>query len=209
MEPPRLSCRMVEGAPARTRWAEPCYSQPFNEVSSLFSCIRSTSRKPTRRRREAALAVVVSIGRNTPVSLGEDRPTCRRSTASGWGFAVTRRAAAGASCRLRSCSGDGRVYWGVVLLVVTALRQQRLEGFTAKRVEELFGIRRPTLDRWMGYFREVFPRSRSWQRVRGRVGPAVMENALPSALVEAFVQAHGSPEQALPRLLSFLTPDGS
>jgi hypothetical protein len=64
-----------------------------------------------------------------------------------------------------------RVYWGVVLLVVTALRQQRLEGFTAQRVQDLFGIRRPTLNRWMRYFREIFPRSGSWQRVRGRVSP--------------------------------------
>jgi hypothetical protein len=102
-----------------------------------------------------------------------------------------------------------RVYWGVVLLVVTALRQQRLEGFTAQRVEELFGVRRPTLSRWMRYFREIFPRSRSWQRVRGRVSPAIFDQALPSALVEAFVQKHGSPEKALPPLLSFLQPDGS
>jgi hypothetical protein len=94
-------------------------------------------------------------------------------------------------------------------LVVTALRQQRLTGFTAQRVEQLFGIRRPTLNRWMRYFREVFPRSRCWQRVRGRVGPEVLGNALPSALVEAFVREHGSPEQALPPLLSFLKPDGS
>jgi hypothetical protein len=102
-----------------------------------------------------------------------------------------------------------RVYWGVVLWVVTALRQQRLDGFTAKRVQELFGIRRPTLDRWMRYFREIFPRSRSWQRVRGRISPAVSNQALPSALIEAFVQEHGSPEQALPPLLGLLDPDGS
>jgi hypothetical protein len=101
-----------------------------------------------------------------------------------------------------------RVYWGVVLLVVTALRQQRLEGFTAQRVQDLFGIRRPTLNRWMRYFREIFPRSGSWQRVRGRVSPAVSDQELPSALVKAFLLEHGSPEQALPRLLSCLNPLG-
>ena len=101
-----------------------------------------------------------------------------------------------------------RVYWGVVLLVVTALRQQRLEGFTAHRVRELFGIGRPTLNRWMRYFREIFPRSRCWQRVRGRVSPSVSDQELPSALLVVFFREHDSAKPALTRLLCWLHPNG-
>ena len=101
-----------------------------------------------------------------------------------------------------------RVYWGVVLLVGTALRQQRLEGFTAKRVQDLFGIRRLTLNRWMRYFREIFPRSGSWQRVRGRVSPSVADRELPSAVLEAFLKEHDSAEQALRHCLCLLNPSG-
>jgi len=101
-----------------------------------------------------------------------------------------------------------RVYWGVVLLVVTALRQQRLEGFTAKRVQELFEIRRPTLSRWMHYFREIFPQSRSWQKARGRVSPAVSDRELPFSLVQSFLDTHEGAEQALKRCLCFLNQSG-
>jgi len=62
--------------------------------------------------------------------------------------------------------------------VVTALRQQRLEGFTARRVQELFGVRRPTLNRWMRYFREIFPHSPTWQRLRGLVSSSVSDGNL-------------------------------
>lgn len=59
-----------------------------------------------------------------------------------------------------------KVYWGAVLLVFTALAQQRGEGHSARRIEILFGIYRSTLTRWIAYFRKVFPQSEPWQLLR-------------------------------------------
>jgi hypothetical protein len=96
------------------------------------------------------------------------------------------------------------VYWGPVILVVVTLRQQRLEGFSARRVQERFGITRSTLARWMAYFREEFPSSPWWQRLRGRVSASVRDAALPAGLLEPFVSASGDTEEGLAQSLVFL-----
>ena len=104
---------------------------------------------------------------------------------------------------------DRRVYWGVVVLVVTALRQQRLTGFTAEKVKELFGIRRPTLARWMRYFREIFPHSAHWQKLRGLVSPSVGDGEeLPSVLLARFLGRSKSAQEALERCLCFVRLGG-
>lgn len=112
-------------------------------------------------------------------------------------------------CRRRrlppSCLYWGRkVYWGPVILVVVTLRQQRLDGFSARRVREQFGITRSTLARWMAYFREVFPSSPWWQRLRGRASASVRNAALPAVLVESFVSSTREVEAGLGRCLLFL-----
>ena len=90
-----------------------------------------------------------------------------------------------------------RVYWASVLLVVTALRQGRNRGYTVEKLKALFGVTRPTLTRWLCYFREVFPFSQSWRRLTGRLMPPVAEHELPRGLIERFVQARGDPELGL------------
>jgi hypothetical protein len=97
-----------------------------------------------------------------------------------------------------------RVYWGAVVVVVVALRQQRLVGFSANKVRKLFGISHRTLVRWMRYFREVFPRSAHWQRLRGLVSAAVINAELPSALVMHFIGIQRRQEQGLIACLCFL-----
>jgi hypothetical protein len=93
-----------------------------------------------------------------------------------------------------------------VLWVVTALRQGRTQGYTLRRLQTLFGLTRPTLARWMGYFREQFPHSRGFQRLRGRLVPPVAIQKLPGALIERFVQARGEHEAALVACLQALLP---
>lgn len=112
-------------------------------------------------------------------------------------------------CRCRrlppSCLYWGRkVYWGPVILVVVTLRQRRLEGFSARRVRERFGVTRSTLARWMAYFREEFPSSPWWQRLRGRVSGSVWDAALPAGLVESVVSSTWDAEEILARCLVFL-----
>jgi hypothetical protein len=84
-----------------------------------------------------------------------------------------------------------------VVLVVTALRQGRARGYTVRRLQALFGLTRPTLSRWISYFRQQFLHSRCWQRLTGRLMPPVAAHQLPGALIERFVRARGEHEAAL------------
>lgn len=90
-----------------------------------------------------------------------------------------------------------RVYWAPVLLVVSALRQGRAKGYTLRRLRALFGITRPTLARWISYFREQFPQSQGFRRLCGRLMPPVAIHKLPAALMQRFVRASGEHEAGL------------
>ena len=63
---------------------------------------------------------------------------------------------------------------------------------------------RKTLVRWFAYFREEFPRSAKWQRLRGRVIPSVENRRLPGSLLECFLDEAESAEGALVGCLRFL-----
>ena len=97
-----------------------------------------------------------------------------------------------------------RVYWASVVLVVTALRQGRTRGYTVERLKTLFGVRRPTLSRWLSYFRQMFPASRTWRQLSGRLMPALAGKHLVRGLIERFVQARGDPELGLTSCLQAL-----
>jgi hypothetical protein len=97
-----------------------------------------------------------------------------------------------------------RVYWASVLLVVTALRQCRDHGYTVEKLRELFGVTRPTLTRWFCYFRQIFPCSRPWRRLSGRLMPPVTEHEIHGGLIERFVQNRGDPELGLTACLQSL-----
>lgn len=80
---------------------------------------------------------------------------------------------------------DRRVYLAVVVTLVTAMRQ----GPTptgARRLQGLFGCTRRTLDRWRGWWRDVFPGSSFWRAARARFAPAVDEGQLPASMVGRF-----------------------
>lgn len=112
-------------------------------------------------------------------------------------------------CRRRalpqSCLFMGRrVYWGCVILVVMTLKQNRADGPSARKIKEMFGISRKTLKRWIAYFRDQFPASSQWQRLRGRLASAVSSNKLPAELVHYFLKHFQSPQQAIIGCLKFL-----
>lgn len=97
-----------------------------------------------------------------------------------------------------------RVYWGAVVLVVTALRQQRATGTSAAKLKRMFGVSHRTLLRWMAYFRDVFPATPRWKQCRGRVGLAVGNRELPASLVTYVVDAAGEAQTGLVTCLSLL-----
>lgn len=120
----------------------------------------------------------------------------------------------GLSCGRPGCRGrtlpasclfmGRRVYWGAVVLVVTALRQQRHAGASARKLLDLFEVSHKTLVRWMRYFREIFPSTAWWQRLRGRVSANVGNQALPASLLEHFMADGRDPGRGVIRCLDFL-----
>ena len=97
-----------------------------------------------------------------------------------------------------------RVYWGAVVLVVTALRQQRNSGYSARRICAVFGVTRQSTARWLAYFRDVFPHSQTWQRLRNRWMPPVAPEAIPGAVLERLDLIRDGPERCLVKCLRLL-----
>jgi len=96
-----------------------------------------------------------------------------------------------------------RVYFGVVVVVVTAMAH----GVTPRRAAQLraeLGVDRRTLARWRTWWREDFPASRFWREQRARFAPPVREGALPGALLERF--APDPDPRGLVSLLRWLAP---
>jgi len=90
------------------------------------------------------------------------------------------------------------------VLIITALRQGRNQGYTIERLKTFFGVTRPTLQRWTRYFREVSPCSHSWKSLSGRIMPPVEVVHLPGSILERFIQIRGEPELGLTSCLRAL-----
>ena len=95
-------------------------------------------------------------------------------------------------CRKRAtppsvCLLGRKVYLGVVVIVISAMRQ----GPTPRRVRELstrFGADRRTIARWQVFWREYFPQTPFWEVARARLIPVVEIVTLPYLLADAFLQ---------------------
>lgn len=110
------------------------------------------------------------------------------------------------SCRLRATPPSvrflgRRVYLGVLVVLITALRQ----GPTPKGYAELaarFGVDRRTIARWQKWWQEVFAASPYWQSARARIAALPQPLELPRALLLVF----GSGPSKTIKLLKFLSP---
>ena len=112
-------------------------------------------------------------------------------------------------CRRRalppSCIFMGRrVYLFGIILVVMALRQNRNKGYSINRLQRLFGVSHKTIARWIKYFKEEFPASKWWRRLRGRVDCAVKNTDLPGGLLWYFIDIKRTLEEAVSECLIFL-----
>lgn len=115
------------------------------------------------------------------------------------------------NCRRRvippSCRFNGaRVYWHGVMLAIMTLRQGRSAGKMAQRFQKFFGITRNTVARWITWYRDVFPLSATWLRIRGLVSPTVNNANLPADLVKDTIAHCSSPEEGLITCLRLLCP---
>lgn len=95
-----------------------------------------------------------------------------------------------------------RVYWGFVVVLVSAMRH----GLTPERVRilrESLGIDRRTLERWRDWWLETFVQSAFWKAARARFSPVLCEKTLPLSLCQAFQLER---RDRLLDLLRFLSP---
>jgi hypothetical protein len=76
-----------------------------------------------------------------------------------------------------------RVYLGAVVVLASAM-QHGIDALRARRLKELFGASRQTLERWRTWWLETFASSRFWQSLRGRFMPAVNETSLPLSMLD-------------------------
>lgn len=95
-----------------------------------------------------------------------------------------------------------KVYWGIVVILVSAMRH----GLKPDRVRNLcqsLGIDRRTLERWREWWLENFLQSPFWKAARARFTPPIREAAPALSLCQTFeIDARDK----LLKLLHFLSP---
>lgn len=95
-----------------------------------------------------------------------------------------------------------KVYLGAVVVIVSAMRH----GATPTRIRklrDLLGVSRRTVERWRAWWRITFAESRCWREVAGRFMPALATDRLPASLLERF---QGEDEVRVTSLLRLLAP---
>ena len=97
------------------------------------------------------------------------------------------------------------MYFGCAVLLILTARSGDRRRHSARELRRRFGVSWTTVKRWIAYYREVFPGSRSWQAIRGLVSPAVRSDCLPESLVTVEVQESACVEQGLARSLVLLS----
>lgn len=110
-------------------------------------------------------------------------------------------------CRMRATPPSVRflgpkVYLGVLVVLITALRQ----GPTPNGFAELkgrFGVDRRTIARWQKWWKEVFASSPFWKSARARIASLPEPVELPRALVLVF---EAESQDRTTDLLKFLSP---
>jgi hypothetical protein len=100
---------------------------------------------------------------------------------------------------------DRRVYLRVTILVVMTLWLHKPPKLKVNQLVAMFGVTLSTIRRWRRFFREVFPTTPLWSRLRGKVDVAVRNDELPHALVAAFMDRYGDEETALLLCARFLS----
>lgn len=102
---------------------------------------------------------------------------------------------------------DRRVYFRAVILIVTTLSQSKAQEYSKNMLSQMLDADRKTITRWLRYFRELFPKSRTWKTVRGFISPVVTAFSLPGSLVEYFLENSECIIQATINCLMLLTTE--
>ncbi len=100
---------------------------------------------------------------------------------------------------------ERRVYWKVVILVAVTLRSGGPSQTSKSQLKKLFDVDTKTVNRWVSYFRSIFPTSPVWQSIRGRICSSVKDADLPGGLIGYFLSHSPTAEQGLIGCLEFIS----
>jgi len=99
---------------------------------------------------------------------------------------------------------ERKQYWSAIIIIVMALRQNKGDTSDVIKIMRMFDISYKTVLRWRGWFRDIFPTTSQWKRLRGRISAHISSNQLPGNLLDYFIQNNGSAEAGLIGYLQFL-----
>lgn len=97
-----------------------------------------------------------------------------------------------------------RIYFSAIFSLVVALSQGARPQKIAQ-ISKAFDISRQTFLRWRGWWKEVFPGTRFWQREKSILSALEGEAEYPHTLVNLFNRFQKG-EEALRKYLSFISP---
>jgi hypothetical protein len=92
---------------------------------------------------------------------------------------------------------DRRVYFRAIILLGTTLNQSAPQEYSKNMLSKMLGADRKTINRWLRYFREFFPKSRTWKTVRGFISPVVRSTSLPGSFVGYYLESNRSLTQGM------------
>lgn len=113
-------------------------------------------------------------------------------------------------CRRRlippTCRFLGRkVYWYAAILTIVSDWQNKIQNMTISKLARKMGISRNTLKRWIHFFKNTFPVSVQWKKIRGCVSAIVKNDRLPGSLINSYLKQQSNIEKALISCLKFLS----
>ena len=113
-------------------------------------------------------------------------------------------------CRKRlmppSCRFLGRkIYWFAVIVCVLTDWQNANEKASMADWSVRTGICRHTIKRWIAFFHETFPTSRTWRRIRGQISACVRNSSLPSSFINYYRKLKSNAQDTLVSSLMILS----
>ncbi len=99
---------------------------------------------------------------------------------------------------------DRKVYFRVVILLLLTLRQNKPQEYSKASLMRMVGVSRKSINRWLQYFRDIFPQSNLWKTVRGVVVSTVQNHKLPGSLTGYYLQHSQTTEKAVISTLRLL-----
>jgi hypothetical protein len=129
---------------------------------------------------------------------------CRLGEEHDWRFSFC---CARDGCRKRETPPSlrflGRKVYLAAMVVLIAIMREGATAVRMRRLSELAGVDRRTVERWRKWWRDTFTAGPFWQSARAAFMPPVDQDRLPASLIERFTGGGG---ERLMALLRFIAP---